>query len=79
METNTPQMQPISIKCPNCGAEIFIGSIDSFLSNSFFICSKCGVKLSLDKRKSLQALQALQAIQKNNDSQKKEPNSNFNV
>lgn len=77
METNTPQMKPISIKCPKCGADIFIGSIDSLLSNSFFICSKCSLKLSLDKSKSAQALQALQKV---NDAQKKvEQTSHFNV
>ena len=72
----TQQMQPITIKCPNCGNDILIGSIESLLSNNFFFCGRCHLKLELNKAKSQKALDALKKV--SNAQQKVEQASHFN-
>ena len=73
---STQNIQPITIKCPNCGNDILIGSLESLLSNNFFICGRCNLKLELNKAKSQQALEALKKV---SDAQKElEKRSHFN-
>ena len=72
----TVQMQPITIKCPNCGNDILIGSIENLLTNNFFFCGKCHLKLELDKSTSQKALDALKKV--SNAQQKVEKTCDFN-
>lgn len=66
MTPTTPKMQQQlkripGIRCPHCG-NFIPTSIQQILFSSCLFCPTCGLKLSIDKRKSDKALKILQKV-----------------